>query len=73
MAEKGVVLLLMLVLFISGVGMLINLPSILGLDIGLGFSNIHGIISFIYIVGARLVGLVLMILSVWVSYNIITD
>lgn len=73
MADKLIVLLLMGVLLITGLALLINLPQMMGINLGLGFNNITGVFSGITVIGVKIVGLILTLLSIFVIYNLFRD
>lgn len=73
MAEKGVAVLLMFVLLISGIALTLNLPLMLGIDLGIGFKDIHNLITGIWILLLKLVGIILTALSIFVIINIIKN
>lgn len=73
MAEKIVAILLLLALFVGGAIMAFNLVEMMGFDLGMGFDSINGFMSGFWIIMARLVGIALMVLSVYVIIGIIRD
>lgn len=75
MNKKGqnefMVVLLMGIMFLSGLALLINLPAMIGINLQLGLNNITGVYSAVTIIGVKVIGLALMLLSIYVSWNII--
>lgn len=67
--NQGVAILLLLALVVGGVLITFNIGDFLGI----GFGSIHNIQSGVWIILARLVGIVLIILPIWVIFKMLTD
>lgn len=73
MAENIQVVGLMLLIIIAGCALAFNLPQMFGIDLGLSFSDIKFSLGGFYVILARIVGLILILLGIWVIINIIRE
>jgi len=74
MANKGEVVLLMLILLASGLLIGFNfIEVIFGIDLGIGFNDINNFFSGAWIFIARLVGIILTGLSIFVIINVVRE
>lgn len=71
--DKPLAILLLIILFISGLAISLNLVKMIGIDLHIAFSDIHGFKTGFFVLLCKLVGIVLAGLSAFVIVNIIRD